>query len=155
MQISTYLGYPKTCMCTSRYGFLQGEIPVFESSLDFSVGEIQTGATKLDFYNGEIHICIAYMQIFGLPKYEIVDICMHRWISPMGKSIFVVPVWISPSGKSKLVQKLLISPFGKSIYARKTKGATVSSSPKVECATLGSFPFSCIYGFLQWRNPHF
>jgi hypothetical protein len=40
MQIYTYLGYPNMCMCTSRYGFLQGEIQVFETSLDFSVGEI-------------------------------------------------------------------------------------------------------------------
>ena len=80
---------------------------------------------------------------------------MHRWISLVDKPIFLVPVWISPFGKSKLVQKLLISPSGKSIYARKTEGAAVSSSPKVECATLSSFPFSCIYGFLQWRNPYF
>jgi len=34
MQIYTYLGYPNMCMCTSRYGFLQGEIQVFETSLD-------------------------------------------------------------------------------------------------------------------------
>ena len=57
---------------------------------------------------------------------------MHRWISPMEKSIFLVPVWISPFEKSKLVQKVLISQLGKSIYARKTKCAPFSSFPKVE-----------------------
>ena len=61
----------------------------------------------------------AYMQIFGLPKY--VHICMHRWISPMEKSIVLVSVWISPFEKSKLVQKVLISPLGKYVCKKNQK----------------------------------
>ena len=45
------------CACVQAdMDFSNGEIQVFDTSLDFSVGEIQTGAKHMDFYNGEIRI---------------------------------------------------------------------------------------------------
>ena len=36
--------------------FPNGEIQVFDTTLDLSIGEIQTGAKRIDFSNGEICI---------------------------------------------------------------------------------------------------
>ena len=87
--------------------FSDGEIRIFGASLHFSIGEIQAGAKNNDFSTGEIHIWIHICTYLdskqGKPKY--VHKCMHVWISPMGKCIFLAPAWISPMGKSKLAQK--------------------------------------------------
>ena len=59
------------------------------------------------------------MHMFGESKYF--HMCVHRWISPMEKSIVLVSVWISPFEKSKLVQKVLISPLGKYVCKKNQK----------------------------------
>ena len=62
-----------------------------------------------------MHLC-TYL---GLPCLEskYVHICIHIWISPVEKSLFLAPAWISPMEKCKLAPKIRISPSEKSIYA--------------------------------------
>ena len=64
--------------------FPNGEIQVFDTTLDLSIGEIQTGAKQLDFSTVEIDICMHICKYLDYP-----NMCIYaciggflRWRNP-------------------------------------------------------------------------
>ena len=121
---------------------------MFSTSFGFPQWRNPDWCQKLGFPHQGNQYLLAHMHIFGYTKY--VHICVHIWISPMEKSVFVAPVWISPLHKSKQVPNIRISPLEKSIY--KCIYAHIWIPKK---ANPNMCIHICVYGFLQWRTPYF